>query len=155
MKYLGSLELFMDNTTEAFLKRINEDITKTADKDGYGTVDMWVLFQCLALDIIGETACKQEKLTVKQCMLICHTLSIVGQSFDMLENSDHFVPKTITGSMKSAHYVSQFDLLKEINAGQKKKKDHTLFMLLFIYIVHDRPSDRPSSGEGALPPQKY
>ncbi|ORZ00125.1 cytochrome P450 [Syncephalastrum racemosum] len=114
MKYLGSLEVFMDNTTDAFLKRINEDIAKTADTDGYGTVDMWVLFQCLALDIIGETA--------------------FGQSFDMLENNDHFVPKTITGSMKAAHYFMTDPLIgpllakvpflrRNIDANRKRLAD--------------------------------
>ncbi|ORY97309.1 cytochrome P450 [Syncephalastrum racemosum] len=75
MKYLSSLEPFMHQTTEAMLRRIDQEIEATMDKDGYGTVDLWILLQCLAIDIIGETA--------------------FGQTFHMLENSDHFVPATI------------------------------------------------------------
>lgn len=76
----------MHSVTQSFLKRIDQEIAKTRDADGYGVVDMWVLFQCLALDIIGETA--------------------FGQTFNMIENNDHFVPRTITSGMKVAQYVS-------------------------------------------------
>lgn len=76
----------MHQTTEAFVNKIDKDIKATQAADGYGTVNLWVLFQCLALDIIGETA--------------------FGRSFDMLENNEHFVPRTIGNNMKINHYVS-------------------------------------------------
>lgn len=77
----------MHQTTEAMLRRIDQDIAATADKDGYGTVDLWILLQCLAIDIIGATA--------------------FGQTFHMLENSDHFVPATVGNVMKAGAYVRQ------------------------------------------------
>ena len=66
--------------------RIDNDIAETHNVDGYGTVDMWRIFQYLALDIIGETA--------------------FGETFNMLEKSDHPVPRTITKNMETGSYVS-------------------------------------------------
>ncbi|ORY97299.1 cytochrome P450 [Syncephalastrum racemosum] len=86
MKYLKSLEPFMSQTTEALLNRIDRDIEATMDESGYGTVDLWVLLQCLAIDIIGETA--------------------FGQTFHMLEQSNHFVPATIDSFTKAGTYIA-------------------------------------------------
>ncbi|KAI8144332.1 cytochrome P450 [Fennellomyces sp. T-0311] len=85
IKYLNSLEPYMQTTTESFVKRIDNDISETKRADGYGQVDVWILLQYLALDIIGETA--------------------FGQTFHMLEDNDHIVPKTITRNMETAAYL--------------------------------------------------
>lgn len=76
----------MAKTNDAMVARIDNDISKTHNADGYGTVDMWLIFQYLALDIIGETA--------------------FGETFNMLEKNDHPVPRTITQNMKTGSYVS-------------------------------------------------
>ena len=82
----------MVTTTESFLKRIDKDIAKTKRIDGYGKVDLWILLQYLALDIIGETA--------------------FGQTFHMLEDNDHIVPKTINRTMEMGAYVSLLPTLR-------------------------------------------
>lgn len=78
----------MAKTNDAMVTRIDNDIAKTHNADGYGTVDMWLIFQYLALDIIGETA--------------------FGETFNMLEKSDHPVPRAITKNMQTGSYVSIF-----------------------------------------------
>ena len=78
----------MITTTENFIKRIDGDIQKTKRNDGYGKVDVWILLQYLALDIIGETA--------------------FGKTFHMLEGNDHIVPAAISIEMVAANYVSLF-----------------------------------------------
>ncbi|KAL1933626.1 hypothetical protein VTP01DRAFT_7716 [Rhizomucor pusillus] len=101
MKYLGSLEPFMHQTTKAFVNKIDKDIKATQAADGYGTVNLWVLFQCLALDIIGETA--------------------FGRSFDMLENNEHFVPRTIGNNMKINHYLMSEPLMAGVTMKLQKR----------------------------------
>ena len=75
----------MLGTTQAFIDRIDQDIEQTKNENGYGQVDIWILLQYLALDIIGETA--------------------FGKTFHMLEGNDHIVPRTINLSMKQSSYV--------------------------------------------------
>ncbi|KAI8340558.1 cytochrome P450 [Chlamydoabsidia padenii] len=83
VKYLNSLEQFMDSCTEAFINRIDRDIANTkVGQDGYGTVDIWALLGYVALDIIGSTA--------------------FGESFHMVDTSDHFIPVAITKGMRFA-----------------------------------------------------
>ncbi|KAI9497880.1 cytochrome P450 [Zychaea mexicana] len=85
VKYLNSLETYMLKTTQAFFDRIDRDIAKTSNEQGYGQVDIWILVHYLALDIIGEAA--------------------FGKTFNMLEGNDHLVPRTITKNMKMLHYL--------------------------------------------------
>lgn len=92
MKYLNSLELFMDSCTEAFVHRINKDIDGSKDGlDGYGTVDIWSLLGYLALDVIGSTA--------------------FGESFNMVDTNDHFVPIAITKGMRFAPMLILYPFL--------------------------------------------
>ncbi|CDH57423.1 p450 monooxygenase [Lichtheimia corymbifera JMRC:FSU:9682] len=91
IKYLNSLEPFMAKTNDAMVTRIDNDIAKTHNADGYGTVDMWLIFQYLALDIIGETA--------------------FGETFNMLEKSDHPVPRAITKNMQTGSYLMSHPIL--------------------------------------------
>ena len=76
----------MITTTQSFIDRIDRDIKATADSDGFGKVDAWILLQYLAIDIIGETA--------------------FGQTFHMLEASDHMVPRSISKNMQYGAAVS-------------------------------------------------
>lgn len=49
VKYLNSLEPYMIDMTEAFLRRMDNDIEKTRGSGDYGIVDIWALLQYLAL----------------------------------------------------------------------------------------------------------
>ncbi|KAI8144337.1 cytochrome P450 [Fennellomyces sp. T-0311] len=91
VKYLNSLETYMLSTAEAFIRRIDSDIEKTKDENGYGVVDIWILLQYLALDIIGETA--------------------FGKTFHMLEGNDHLVPRTISKNMRASSYLVTHPIL--------------------------------------------
>ncbi|ORZ19679.1 cytochrome P450 [Absidia repens] len=95
MKYLNSLEQFMDSCTEAFVDRINRDIQlNNSGTDGFGSVDIWELLQCVALDIIGSTA--------------------FGESFNMVDTSDHFIPVSITRAMRFAPNLIMYPFLGKL-----------------------------------------
>ncbi|KAI9499050.1 cytochrome P450 [Zychaea mexicana] len=91
VKYLNSLETYMRGTTQAFIERIDRDIEQTQNDKGYGQVDIWILLQYLALDIIGETA--------------------FGKTFHMLEGNDHIVPRTISSNMEKSSYIVTHPIL--------------------------------------------
>ncbi|KAI8099826.1 cytochrome P450 [Halteromyces radiatus] len=92
IKYLNSLEPFMDSCTEAFIHRIDRDIAQTMSQpDGFGTVDIWSLLACLALDIIGNTA--------------------FGESFNMVDTNDHFIPLAISKGMRFAPKLIMYPFL--------------------------------------------
>lgn len=77
----------MTTTIESFIQRIDRDIEKTrSETNDFGTVDIWAIFQYLALDVIGKAA--------------------FGKSFHMLEQSEHFVPHTILEAARASYYVS-------------------------------------------------
>ncbi|KAI9255174.1 cytochrome P450 [Phascolomyces articulosus] len=145
VKYLNSLEPYMLGTTENFIQRIDRDIEKTKRDDGYGKVDIWILLQYLALDIIGETA--------------------FGQTFHMLEDNDHIVPSTISRNMETANYLvthpisgviktlfSFSDIVKtnlklkqfmkniimeRLEGGEKARRDDILQILIDTQQAHD------------------
>ncbi|KAI8144826.1 cytochrome P450 [Fennellomyces sp. T-0311] len=112
VKYLNSLEKYMLTTTQSFIDRVDRDIQATAGSDGFGTVDIWILLQYLALDIIGETA--------------------FGQTFHMLEASDHVVPRTISKSMQlgaavagkpyTTMFKAMFSLSDIVDSNERLKK---------------------------------
>lgn len=66
----------MTTVTESLVHKIDSEIAQDHDNLNYGTVDIWNLVQCLALDVIGETA--------------------FGQTFNMVEDNKHFVPSAIS-----------------------------------------------------------
>ncbi|KAI9499051.1 cytochrome P450 [Zychaea mexicana] len=145
VKYLNSLEPYMLKTTESFIGRIDKDIANTNRGDGFGQVDVWILLQYLALDIIGETA--------------------FGQTFHMLDGNDHIVPATITRNMETANYLvthplsgaiktlfsfsdimQQNDKLKQfmkkiiverLEGGEKARRDDILQILIDTQHAHD------------------
>ncbi|KAI8144336.1 cytochrome P450 [Fennellomyces sp. T-0311] len=94
VKYLSSLEKYMADTVGSFIRRIDGDIGKAQCEDGYGEVDILNLFHLLSLDIIGETA--------------------FGETFHMLEGSDHWVPRTISKSLKAVAYMVSHPILSEL-----------------------------------------
>lgn len=95
----------MSACTETLLKKIEREIEATKDASEYGIIDIWSLVQRLALDVIGETA--------------------FGQSFNMVETNDHFVPKAISDDMFSAAISSMYPLLSKFilkNGGKTNPK---------------------------------
>ncbi|KAJ8658815.1 hypothetical protein O0I10_005542 [Lichtheimia ornata] len=95
-KYINSLEHYMADILESFIKRIDNDIENTFDPHtGYGTVDIWILLQYLALDIIAETA--------------------FGGTFHLLDGSDHLVPQVVSQNMKLASHVASHPFLGRLS----------------------------------------
>lgn len=85
----------MDACTEAFISRIDKDIEASRNTpDGFGTVDIWMLLGSLALDIIGSTA--------------------FGESFNMVETNDHFIPIAITRGMRFAPKLVLYPFLGKL-----------------------------------------
>ncbi|KAI8379333.1 cytochrome P450 [Radiomyces spectabilis] len=111
VKYLNSLEVFMDSATEALVRKIDSDIKQNSS----GEVDIWILLQCLALDIIGETA--------------------FGQTFNMIENNSHFVPVTITERMRFASMMVNYPWIGTIARLLSMDKDPKLTKFMQDVIV--------------------
>lgn len=79
----------MADILESFINRIDNDIENTFNpRTGYGTVDVWILLQYLALDIIAETA--------------------FGGTFHLLDGNDHLVPQVVNQNMKLASHVRSY-----------------------------------------------
>ncbi|KAL9539184.1 hypothetical protein PS6_011313 [Mucor atramentarius] len=88
IKYLNSLEPYMKGVSKSMIDQVQKDIQSTIDEEGYGTVDLWRIMSSTALDIIGETA--------------------FGETFHMLEDGTHPLPKLVMLRMKLAAYVSAY-----------------------------------------------
>jgi hypothetical protein len=84
----------MATVTESLIKKVDNEITKEHDDNNYGTVDIWKLMQCLALDVIGETA--------------------FGQTFNMIENNSHFVPVAISEDMRTTAISVTYPILSKL-----------------------------------------
>jgi hypothetical protein len=105
----------MTSVTQTLLDKIGRDIQATKDQDGYGTVDIWILMQCLALDVIGETA--------------------FGKTFEMIEHNNHFIPGAITQEMKAAAFKSMFPMLQKIfypSASKPNPKLQNVSKMFFL-----------------------
>ncbi|KAI9499056.1 cytochrome P450 [Zychaea mexicana] len=96
VKYLNSLEPYMLNTADTFIRSIDREITNSKRSDGYGQVDIWILLHYLALDIIGETA--------------------FGQTFHLLDGDDHIVPATIARELETVSYIMTHPVMGLIKA---------------------------------------
>lgn len=79
---------------DTLVHQIDKDIELTKDANGYGTIDIWSLFQRLALDVIGETA--------------------FGKSFDMIENNNNPIPDAIAQGMRNSAIKMMSPLLSKI-----------------------------------------
>jgi hypothetical protein len=117
----------MDSCTEAFINRINRDIQLgKSDIDGFGSVDIWSLLGYMALDIIGNTA--------------------FGESFNMLDSSDHFIPVSITRAMRFAPNLINYPFLSklvkvfglnrspEMDKVRKKISNKNTCILIIIFL---------------------
>ena len=88
----------MKSVSRTLVVQIDKEIEETKDGSGYGTINVWNLMQCLALDVIGETA--------------------FGQTFQMVENGSHPVPAIISKRMKVGAYVVSYPAIaKRILTG--------------------------------------
>jgi hypothetical protein len=95
----------MAKVTESLILKIDKEIEKDHDENNWGQVDIWTLMQCLALDVIGETA--------------------FGSSFNMIEDSSHFVPQAVNEEMREAAISALFPILSKIflkNGGRINPK---------------------------------
>lgn len=99
----------MASVTESLLERINKEIENANE-----TVDIWNLYQCLALDVIGETA--------------------FGQSFQMIENNSHFITKAIGKEMQEFALVHTFPLLSKLFLKNAARFDPKLEKVRVIYL---------------------
>ncbi|KAI7905070.1 cytochrome P450 [Cokeromyces recurvatus] len=122
IRYLNSLEPFMISVTHSLINRINEEIDKEHDKDNYGIIDIWSLVQCLALDVIGETA--------------------FGESFNMIENNSHFVPAAIVEEMKLSAISVMYPLLSKLFLKKSRMINPKLTEFLTGIINHRLNSDK-------------
>jgi hypothetical protein len=84
----------MKYVSTTLVKQVDKEIKFTKDSHGYGTINVWNLMQCLALDVIGETA--------------------FGQTFHMVENGTHPVPSIIAFRMKVGAYVMAYPSLAKL-----------------------------------------
>jgi hypothetical protein len=105
----------MTTVTQSLIDKIGKDIENTKDEDGYGVVDIWMLMQCLALDVIGETA--------------------FGQTFKMIENNNHFIPGVIKHEMKSTAVNGMFPILSKIFVKSATQTDPRLYNVGFFLLV--------------------
>lgn len=84
----------MKSVSTTLVQQIDKEIELTKDKNGYGTINIWNLMQCLALDVIGETA--------------------FGQTFHMVENGTHKIPAIISFRMKVGAYVMAYPTISKL-----------------------------------------
>lgn len=93
-KYLNSLQPYMAGVSRSMVDQVQKAIQSSIDEEGYGTVDMWRIITCAALDVIGETA--------------------FGETFRMLEDGSHPVPKLVMLRMKISAYVVAYPFFFKI-----------------------------------------
>lgn len=104
IKYLNSLEPYVGKVANSLVEKIDSVIAEKSEADGYGQVDMWTLLKCYALDVIGETA--------------------FGDSFNMIEDNNHFIPEAINDELKESAISAMFPLFKIFlkNGGRTNPK---------------------------------
>ncbi|ORZ02865.1 cytochrome P450 [Syncephalastrum racemosum] len=132
VKFLASLESYMTSMTENLIRRIDRDISACqGSSDGFGTVDIWHLLQCLAIDIVGDTC--------------------FGSSFQMLEKNDHFVPRTISLFMESICHMCNHPFLGPLLTALSLSKSVKEFKRLQMFM-NDIIMKRIEGGEEARRP---
>lgn len=121
VKYLNSLQPYVADVSRSMVDQVQKVIQSTIDEEGYGTVDMWKIMSCAALDVIGETA--------------------FGETFRMLEDGSHPVPKLVMLRMKLSAYVTAYPFFfKMFVKGPSPKitnvkvKVHIKVLTLFTFI---------------------
>ncbi|KAG2203174.1 hypothetical protein INT46_008932 [Mucor plumbeus] len=117
IKYLNSMEPFMTTVTETLVHKIDSEIAQGHDESNYGTIDIWSLVQRLALDVIGETA--------------------FGQTFNMIENNDSFVPEAISLEMRNSAIIVLYPILAKLFLPHGGKTDPKLEKFL-TGVIEDR-----------------
>lgn len=104
----------MAKVAESLVYKIDSEIALHGDKDNYASVDIWGLAQRLALDVIGETA--------------------FGQTFNMVENNDHFVPAAITDGMRATAISVLYPLLAKLFLKNGGEPDPQLKEVRCVYM---------------------
>jgi len=113
IKYLNSLEPYIKGVSKSMVDQVQKDIQPTIDEEGYGTVDLWRIMSSTALDIIGETA--------------------FGETFHMLEDGTHPLPKLVMLRMKLAAYVSAYPSFFKIFIKGPSPKIMNVRLHVYVY----------------------
>jgi hypothetical protein len=93
----------MMSVTRTLLQQIDKEAEETRNSSGYGTVDIWTLMQCLTLDVLGEAA--------------------FGESFRMVEDGNHVVPKSIMKRMRFSAFVMAYPTLANLIVTGKQPQE--------------------------------
>lgn len=107
----------MKGVSKSMIDQVQKDIQSTIDEEGYGTVDLWRIMSCTALDIIGETA--------------------FGETFHMLEDGTHPIPKLVMLRMKIAAYVSAYPSFFRIFIKGPNPKIMNVRLHVDVYGIND------------------
>jgi hypothetical protein len=108
----------MQSVASSLVDQIDKEIELAKDNEGYGTVNVWNLMQCLALDVIGETA--------------------FGQTFHMLENGKHPVPTVISFRMKVGAFVMAYPFIaKMFLSGKADPRLEKVVSKNYAYMKHN------------------
>ena len=102
----------MTTVTESLVHKIVSEIAQDHDESNYGTIDIWSLVQRLALDVIGETA--------------------FGQTFNMVENNDSFVPEAISLEMRNSAISVMYPILAKLFLPHGGKTDPKLEKVSYV-----------------------
>ncbi|KAI8056335.1 cytochrome P450 [Gilbertella persicaria] len=129
IKYLKSLETFMTSAAVLLVNKIDHDITKNQDSDGFGIIDIWSLLQCLAIDVIGEAA--------------------FGESFKMIQDPTHFVPPAIKEEIQSGAINAMYPLLGKLILKNSGGTDPKLTNFMST-IIHNRLNSKEKKREDIL-----
>lgn len=115
----------MRSVSLTLIKQVDKEVNLTKDSDGYGTVDIWRLMQCLALDVIGETA--------------------FGQTFHMLEDGTHPFPTLILRRLKIVALAMSYPTIAQmiltgsphpriVNVGDTSFMQN-IYLYIYIHII--------------------
>ncbi|KAI8071386.1 cytochrome P450 [Gongronella butleri] len=116
IKYLNSLEELMHEVMSTMLKRVSSQVDANGGKAT--SVDVWHMWQTLALDTIGTTA--------------------FGQSFNMIENDSHPVPDCIAREMRLASWAANHPFLVKLLTFGRTIKTNPIILDFMGKVIKER-----------------
>lgn len=129
IKYLSSLEPYIQKVANSLLEKITQDIAEKHDADNFGQVDIWTLLKCYGLDVIGETA--------------------FGSSFNMIEDNSHFIPKAMNDELRDSAISAMFPILSKfiLKDGGRTNPKITKFL---TEVIEKRMQDKDNKRKDIL-----
>ncbi|RUS16985.1 cytochrome P450 [Endogone sp. FLAS-F59071] len=121
IKYLNSLEPLFKSCTQVFTRKIYDTILEGERTGEPAVLDLYLMMQNLALDIIGETA--------------------YGQTFDMVENGKHPLPHKITEEVRRILWFADQVIKARLESG-KRRTD------ILQYLLDTQSSEATQSMRG-------